>query len=130
MIKGFREAFQDASRAKEGLAQLTSKQIDIKKKKIPSKRWRIQSQILHMNSYKVIWFNCYFPTYLQTFQYDDGELMEVLNEIEYILVNSEFDDCIIGGDLNFDNIRTSGFSRIVRDFMRRLGLSSVWEKFA
>ena len=88
VIKGFRETFQDAGRAKGGLAQLTSKQMDIKKEKIPSKSWRIQSQILHMNSYKVIWFNCYFHTDPQTFQYDDGELMEVLNEIAQLRPSS------------------------------------------
>ena len=129
VMKAFREPFQDAGRAKGGLAQLASKQLDIKKEKIPSKSWRIQSQIVHIRNYKVIWFNCYFPTDPQTVQYDDGELVEVLNELEYILDNNEFDDCIIGGDLNYDSIRTSGFSRTVRNFMTRLGLSSVWEKF-
>ena len=125
VMKAFREPFQDAGRAKGGLAQLASKQLDIKKEKIPSKSWRIQSQIVHIRNYKVIWFNCYFPTDPQTVQYDDGELVEVLNELEYILDNNEFDDCIIGGDLNYDSIRTSGFSRTVRNFMKRLGLSSV-----
>ena len=82
-----------------------------------------------MNTYRIIWFNCYFPTDPQTVQYDDGELKEVLNEIENILDNNDFDDCVIGGDLNYDSTRISGFARIVRDFMARLGISSVWEKF-
>jgi hypothetical protein len=112
VIPGFREPFQDSGRANGGLAQLVSKELEIKKEKIPTTSWRIQSQILHMNTYRIIWFNCYFPTDPQTVQYDDGELKEVLNEIENILDNNDFDDCVIGGDLNYDSTRISGFARI------------------
>ena len=34
--------------------------------------------------------------------FDDGELSEVLDEIEHILDNNNFDDCKVGGDLNYD----------------------------
>ena len=128
-MPGIREPFQDSGRAKGGLAQLVSKDMNIKKEKIPSKSWRIQAQVLHVNAYKLIWFNCYFPTDPRTLQYDDGELTQVLEEIESILDNNEFDDCLIGGDLNFDNSRISGFANTVRDFMTKLGISSVWEKY-
>ena len=129
VLPGHREPFQDAGRAKGGLAQLTYKNLKIKKEKIPTKSWRIQSQILHMNTYKLIWFNCYFPTDPQILQYNDEELNEVLNEIENILDNNVFDDCVIGGDFNYDNSRISGFVNTVNDFLSRLGLTSVWEKF-
>ena len=119
----------ESIRAKGGLAQLASKELDVKKEKISSKSWRIQAEVLHMNTYKLIWFNCYFPTDPQTLQYDDSELVQVLNEIENILDNNEFDDCLIGGDLNFDPSRISGFANTVRNFMSRLGISSVWETF-
>ena len=71
-MPGIREPFQDSGRAKGGLAQLVSKDMNIKKEKIPSKSWRIQAQVLHVNAYKLIWFNCYFPTDPRTLQYDDG----------------------------------------------------------
>ena len=103
--------------------------MNIKKEKISVQSWRIQAQVLHIEAYKLIWLNCYFPTDPQTIQYDDTELLEVLDEIEAILDNNDFDDCIIGGDLNFDNSRSSGFTSAVRSFLSRLGLYSVWEKF-
>ena len=54
--------------------------------------------------------------------------MEVLVEIEKIMDNSEYDDCCIGGDLNCDERRDSGFVNTVKEFMNRMGLRSVWEK--
>ena len=80
VIPGHREPFQDAGRARGGLAQLSCKKLDIQKERIPTKNWRIQTQILDISSYKVIWMNCYFPTDPQTIQYNDEELSTVLDE--------------------------------------------------
>ena len=52
-----------------------------------------------------------------------------MDEIEYILDNNVFDDCIVGGDFNYDANRTSGFSNSVKSMLARIGLLSVWEKF-
>ena len=54
--------------------------------------------------------------------------MEVLVEIEKIMDNTQYDDCCIGGDLNCDERRDSGFVNTVKEFMNRMGLRSVWEK--
>ena len=102
--------------------------FEMKKVKIATKSWRLQAQVLHINSYKLIWINCYFPTDPQTVQYDDQELLTVLDELENLLDNNTFDDCILGGDLNFDSKRTTGFASSVRNCMTRIGLKSVWEK--
>ena len=69
------------------------------------------------------------PTDPQTVHYDEADLASVLNEIENILDNSTFDDCIIAGDFNFDERRVSGFATTVRDFLKKVGLTSVWNKF-
>ena len=129
VIPGFREPFQDAGRAKGGLAQLSCKQKDIKKERISTKNWRIQAQILHIDDYKIMWINCYFPTDPRTLVFNDEELSAVLDEIEKILDSNVFDDCIVGGDFNFDNARTSGFVNLVNEFLSRIGLLSVWQKF-
>ena len=110
IIPGHREPFQDSGRPKGGLAQLSTKSLEMKKEKIAMKSWRLQAQVLHINSYKLIWINCYFPTDPQTVQYDGQELLTVLDELEHLLDNNTFDDCIIGGDLNFDSKRTTGFA--------------------
>ena len=129
VIPAYREKFQDNGRAKGGLAQLVSKQCDIKKERIKTSSWRIQAQILHINDYRLIWFNCYLPTDPKTIQYNDVELISVLNEVEKILDENIFDDCILGGDFNFDKRRNTGFVNEVSTFLDKIGLLSVWEKF-
>ena len=56
-------------------------------------------------------------------------MQPILDEIDKILDNNLFDDCVLGGDLNFDQRRGSGFAACLRDFLDRIGLKSVWEKF-
>ena len=81
VIPAHRETFQDNGRAKGGLAQLSAKNLKIKKERIRTKSWRVQAQILHLENYRLMWINCYFPTDPQTIQYNDAELFLVLTEI-------------------------------------------------
>ena len=129
VLPGHREPCQESGRAKGGLAQLANKVLKVNKTRIQTKNWRLQAQILHFDQYKIMWVNCYFPTDPQSLQYNDSDLELVLNEVENILDNNSFDDCIVGGDINFDTSRTTGFANIVRDFFSRLGLVSIWQKF-
>ena len=126
---GHREVLQGSGRAKGGLAQLCSKSLSVKKEKIATHHWRLQAQILHFKTYKIMWINCYFPTDSLTIVYSDQELIEVLAEIEKVLDNNIYDDCIIGGDFNFDIGRNSGFVNIIKQFLMKTNLISVWEKF-
>ena len=129
VVPGHRDPFQESGRAKGGLAQLANKALEINKTRILTKNWRLQAQILQIKQYKIIWINCYFPPDPQTLQYDDEDLEGVLNEIENILDSNTFDDCIVGGDINFDSTRSTGFANTVRNFFSRLGLVSAWQKF-
>ena len=117
-----RETFQNKGRAKGGLAELSAKHLDVKKERIKTKSWRIQNQILHIENYRVMWINWYFPTDPQTIQYNKAELSLVLAEVENILDSSSYDDCVLGGDLNFDRRRGSGFVAIVIKFMDKTAL--------
>ena len=40
-----------------------------------------------------------------------------------------YDYCIIQGDLNWDNGRQYGFSKVMTNFSQRTGLMSVWDSF-
>ena len=126
---GHREIPQGSGRARGGLAQLCSKSTSFKKEKIVTRHWRIQAQILHFKAYRIMWINCYFPTDSLTVINDDEELIQVLDEIENILDCNNFDDCLIGGDFNFDMSRNSGFVNIVKQFLEKTNLRSVWETF-
>ena len=129
VIPAHREPFQESGRAKGGLAQLASKKINIKKERIKTKSWRLQAQILHIGDQKLMWINCYCPTDPQTVHYDNVELQTILLEVESILDSNLYDDCILGGDLNYDRRRASGFVAVLDDFFEKIGLFSVWDKF-
>ena len=130
IVPGVRSEGQDSGRAKGGLAQLSVKDLGVRKERVITSSWRLQAQILHCDGgQRILWFNVYFPTDPRVQNYDESELLPVLNEIEKILESCEYDDCCVGGDLNTDVRRDTGFVRAVTRFMDKIGLVSVWEKF-
>ena len=88
---------------------------------------RIQAQILNFDPSRLLWINSYLPNDPLTVEFDEEELLEVLTEIEQILDNTQFDDVLWCGDLNWEMTRQTGFSVTVRTFLDRLGLTSLWE---
>jgi hypothetical protein len=103
--------------------------LQVKSQRIVTKSFRIQAQILHFPTTKLLWINSYLPDDPGTINYDDFELMEILTEVENIMDTSDFDDVCWLGDLNWDMERQSGFSASMSRFSERLGLVSVWSKF-
>ena len=128
-IPAFREKERDSGRAKGGLAQLSSTKYKVKTVRIPTKNFRLQAQVLHFPESILLWINSYFPTDPLTVRYNDNELLEVLSEVEDIMDKTEFDNILWAGDLNWDPLRSSGFSETVARFMEKVGLVSVWDKF-
>ena len=129
VIPAYRDQCQDSGRPKGGLAQLTSKRLQVKSQRISTKNFRIQAQVLHFPTTKLLWINSYLPNDPQTINFDDHELLETLAEIENIMDTSDYDDVCWLGDLNWDMNRNSGFSTTMSRFTERLGLVSVWNKF-
>ena len=66
---------------------------------------------------------------MKTVIFDDNELFDVLTEIESIMDNTEFDDVLWNGDLNWHMARNSGFSTVMKNFLTKLGLKSLWEQY-
>ena len=60
VVPGHRELYQDTGRSKGGLAQLNSQNVDLNLEKVPTKSWRLQTQIIKINNHRVIWINCSF----------------------------------------------------------------------
>ena len=129
VVPAVRNQDQDSGRAKGGLAQLSSKKLKLKIVRIPTKSFRIQAQVIIFPNTKLLWMNTYMPNDPLTIQFDDEELNEILREVENVLDNSEFDDVIWAGDLNWDKSRTTGFSERIKTFTERLGFVSVWDTF-
>ena len=55
--------------------------------------------------------------------------VELLNEVKSIIEKSGCTDVIWNGDMNWDPARNTGFSNTVRNFVDRLGLVPLWNKF-
>ena len=130
VIPAFRAKEQDSGRPKGGLTQLSCKSVDVKKDRVSTKNYRIQAQILNFPTARIMWINSYLPTDPLTVDFDDAELLEVLGEIESILSTAKFDDVVWNGDLNFDPSRNSGFCRVMKSFLEKVGLVSLWETYA
>ena len=67
----------------------------------------------------------YFPTDPQVLNFDEAELLVVQQEVEELLEAGGYDDCLCGGDWNYDERRNSGFARSMQQFLSRVGLRSV-----
>ena len=85
VIPGVRELDQDSGRPKGGIAQLRNKKLDIKVDGIETKSFRIQAQILYLQTTRLLWINTYFPTDPGGVNFDENELIGVLSEIEDIM---------------------------------------------
>ena len=129
IIPGFREKDQDSGRPKGGIAQLRNKNMDIKVDRIETKNFRIQAQILHFQTTRLLWINTYFPTDPGSVKFDDNELLELLIEIEDIMDRSHFDDVLWNGDLNYNKSRNTSFVVTLSRFLTRVGLVSVWDHY-
>ena len=130
VVPAHREEGRETGRAKGGLVQISDKSLGgVKRERVVTSGWRLQAQILHFGTWRLLWVNVYFPTDPKILNFDDTELQVVQGELETILNRGGYDGCICGGDWNFDARRRSGFARSMTDFMDRVGLISVWEKF-
>ena len=91
-----------------------------------TQNWRIQAQVLEFPTARLLWINTYLPTDPLTIDFDESELLRVLSEVESILDKTLFNDVVWNGDLNWDMKRRSGFSLMMKDFVQKLGLVSLW----
>ena len=127
IVPGQRSPGQDTGRAKAGLAQCNKKSLAVKNKRVSSKHFRVQAQVLHLPTTSVLWINTYLPTDPQNIrQYDDTELQSCLSEVENIVTNTEHNDIVWGSDLNWDMARNSQFAQIVSRFIEKLNLVTLW----
>ena len=127
--QAYREDGRDTGRAQGGLAQLSCKELNVRKSKVPSTHWRVQAQILHFSSYKLLWLNCYFPCDPRVMNFDETELLLVQSCVRDILEVGGYDDCLCAGDWNYDQRRKSGFAASMKNFLESVGLVSAWERF-
>ena len=127
VVPAHRSPGQDSGRAKAGLAQLSRQSLNIKKDRVTTHSFRLQAQILNISFARILWINSYLPTDPQTTgAYDPSDLLELLREVEYIIESEKYTDVIWAGDLNWDTSRSSQFSVILKNFVEKIGLQTLW----
>ena len=57
VIPAYRPSEQDSGRTMAALVQLSRKGLDIRKDRVTTKSFRIQSQILNIPTCRIMWFN-------------------------------------------------------------------------
>ena len=127
VVPAYRQPGQVRGRASGGLAQLSSSTKDVKLQRVNSNSRRIQAQIIHFPNFKLLWGNVYFPTDPGAGNFDDAELNTVLQEMETVMENEDFDHVLWNGDFNCDFSRNTPFVGLIRDFLHKIGLLAVWE---
>ena len=98
-----------------------------RKDRVLTRCFRIQAQVINVCNKKILWINTYLPTDPQTIEaFDPTALNEVLVEVETIINSVSHTEIVWAGDLNWDPGRNSMFSRIMREFLEKIGLVSLW----
>ena len=85
---------------------------------------------MNFSNSKLVLINVYFPTDPQTANFNDADLIQILQDINFILndFSNEY-KVIIGGDFNTDLSRNSAFVNQVKLFISDNDLHTIWEKF-
>ena len=117
----------ESGRGRGGLSQLASRELKTARARVVTRSPRLQAQILSFSNTKVLWVNAYLPCDPQSQQFDDSELLSVLNEVESLIISNKGCEIVWAADMNWDRSRDNHFTRTVAAFLTRLNLTSVWE---
>ena len=101
----------------------------MKRNIIKTGSFRLQAQTIDFPATRILWINAYFPCDPQSANFDITELVTLLTELESFKENTQFDDVIIGAVFNWDRSRNSEFCLLMEEFVSRIGLKCVWDKF-
>ena len=113
------ENITQLGRNKGGVAIIWKSNIECNIKIIKCISKRLCAIKVIVDEFKFILFNVYMPTDPGNGNYDIAEYKEVLQEISVILLNSDTQVCILGGDWNSDisrnNVQTNTFLSFIEE---------------
>ena len=90
--------------------------------RIPSTNFRILAAKFSFPSQSLLVVNTYFMCDPRADNFDDTELLELLDDIRKLIVESKCRNILWAGDLNTDFSRNTRFVEIVRSFILDLNL--------
>ena len=114
-------------RGKGGLATLWDKSLTKYVSKVASNSFRLQGTKFSFPGGTFLLLNTYFPCDPRTNNFDETELLTLLEEIRQILIREECIYNLVLGDLNCHFQRQSTFTQLVHSFFTDLKLKIFWE---
>ena len=127
VIPAHRAPGVDTGRCSGGLTQLSSKTIAVRKDRVICQSYRVQAQVLNFPGCNLLWINAYLPTDPGLMAgWDDSELRKCLSEIERVIQGTTHSDVLLSADLNWDTSRKTQFANVVKEFVARTGLVTLW----
>ena len=111
------------------------KKAQVKKAtRLSTETFRIQAVILEYENCKLLLINTYFPCDTQKLVLTDTEAADLHSLLSNIVslktkYSSKFDTAIVVGDINYDNLRYTGHTQAINNFLESEILSSVWDFF-
>lgn len=88
---------------------------------------RVQGLRLNLSNNSYVFINVYLP--VDSRNNDIGELIKVIQDIKYIIDESNDSKIILLGDMNCDFSRDNNFVNFIKQFFLDNDLLSVWTKF-
>ena len=121
-------------RPKGGLYFAWKKDQVRKSTRLSTENFRIQAVILEYENCKLLLINTYFPCDTQKLVLSDAEavdLQSLLTEIISLKTKNskKYDTAIVLGDINYDNLRYTGHTQAVNNFLESERMASVWDFF-
>ena len=113
-------------RGKGGLSIMWKKSLTKYVSRIPSTSFRILAAKFSFPSISLLVVNTYFMCDPRADNFDDTELLELLDDLRNVIVESKCRSLLWAGDLNTDFSRNTRFVEIVRSFILDLNLLVFW----
>ena len=126
----FKPASMDSlhGRPKNGMFIAVPKCIKDMVKDVSPHSTRIQSVLITTSTSKIMLINTYFPQDPRVMDFDETELILMLEEIRKIIIDHDFNQVIWTGDINADFKRTTTFVGIIDKFIFDMGICKSWDK--
>ena len=113
-------------RGSGGLATMWKKSLTKYVSRLQVDNYRIQATKFKFPSGQLLLLNTYFMCDPQTNNFDDGQLLALLGDINSVIQLSQCSNILWLGDINCDFSRNSRFVQIVSAFIEDLSLKVLW----
>ena len=128
IVPAYKDMLQvSRGRGSGGLATLWDKSLTKYVTKIKCSSYRLQATKFSFPSGSLLLLNTYFPCDPRNNNFDEEEVLALLNEMKQLMMFHSCKHNLILGDLNSHFSRQTPFTSIIEDFFSELNLVIFWD---